>query len=72
MKRIKTFRKGARVRYTGSDQRLKELFGDRVYTVREKYTDSIIGYFPYKIEKGKVCCTEYMIPYADFEIVTNE
>lgn len=68
---IRTFRKGAKVRYTGSNPRYRELFADRVCTVREKYHDSIIGYFPYKIEKGRVYCTEYMIPYADFEIVTN-
>ena len=66
---IRTFRKGAYVRYIGNDPHRKEYFGDNVYQIRHKIGDMVIGYFPYKPngEKHRFC--EYAIPCKELEIV---
>ena len=71
MKNIKTFRKGAKVRYTGNDQRIAEVWRNSIQTVVQKSGNMVSGYFPMKYADGKIRSCRYAMPISDLEIVTK-
>ena len=69
MRNVKTFRRGAYVRYIGSDQKKKELWGSSIQRVEHKYGDMVCGYFPMRYADGSVHSCRYSVPIKDLEIV---
>lgn len=63
----KMIRKGAKVRYTGPDPRLRELWKDGTYIVTRKTGDSAIGYFPTMV-CGTIHLESYSIPTEHLEL----
>ena len=66
---IKTFRKGAKVRYIGDNKRMIEEWGNSVQTVLLKRGDSVVGYFPCKYYDGKIHACRYSVPIRELELV---
>ena len=67
---IRTFRKGAYVRYIGNDPKHRELLTG-IYQVHEKTHHMIVGCFPYKEVNGRKYFDTYAMPLSDFEIVIS-
>ena len=70
MKRIRTFRKGAYIRYVGTDPRMIELWGNSTQKVEKKHGDMVSGYFPAYV-CGARHCISYSVPTKDLEIVAR-
>ena len=66
--KIKTFRRGAYVRYIGSDPLRKELWGDSIQRVEHKCGNMVVGNFPAYI-CGQKHHMSYSVPICDLEIV---
>ena len=71
-KNIKTFRKGAKVRYIGNNKRMIEEWGNSIQTVLHKRGDSVVGYFPFKYYDGEIRTCRYSVPIRELELVIKE
>lgn len=66
---IRTYTKGAYVRYIGNDERRAEIWGETTYKVMHKSGDCVIGMFPYIGCDGKKHLDQYSVPIKDLAIV---
>lgn len=66
---IRTFTRGAKVRYVGNDPRMKDAWGESVQRVEHKMGDSVVGYFPAKYADGSIHCYSYSVKIEDLAIV---
>lgn len=71
IKHIKTFRKGAYVRYIGNDPRMKEVWQNSIQCVVQKRGNTVVGYFPMKYGDGSIHHYRYAVQISDLEIVTR-
>lgn len=71
VKHIKTFRKGAYVRYIGNDPRMKEVWKNSIQCVAKKNGSMVSGYFPMRYADGSIHHNRYAVPISDLEIVVR-
>lgn len=62
------FRKGAYVRYIGTDPERKKLWGNSTQKVLHKRGNMVVGYFPAYV-CGSRHAVRYAVPISDLEIV---
>lgn len=70
-KNIKTFRKGAKVRYIGNNPSTAAAWRNSIQTVVKKTGNTVVGYFPMKYGDGSIHCCQYSVHTNELEIVTK-